>query len=256
MSLFNDNLKNISFVHLLIIIISSCSIVFFLNELGYSIANGWISLILILYFCYKLKDYAGGLREDISNLFSIFSFKNILLIVVLNIFFSYGMLYLTDIIFRMFPNLNLLLGASISSMSIFGSLPIAGAFISTVILSSISEELIFRGIFLSKLRLIVPTVFAVIISSLLFASLHAVGSIISAFVFGICMAILYLESDNILVPILAHFLNNFFAEIIRLADVNKLLFTNSSVMAIVSVLALISAIVLTFLIIKQLNNIK
>lgn len=256
MSTFNDNLKNINFVQLLIIIIVLYTTVFVLSKSGFSIGNGWVSLVLILYFAYKLKGHASGFREDASKIFAVVCLKNIIFIVALNIFFSYGMLYLTDIVFKTFPNLNLLFALNISSMSIFDHLPVFGAFLSTVFLSSICEELVFRGVFLSKLQTVVSTIFAVGISSLLFASLHSIGSITSAFVFGICMAILYLKSDNIMVPILAHFLNNFSAEIIRLADVNKILFTNGSAMMIVSLFALLSFIILMIFIFNELNNFK
>ena len=141
-------------------------------------------------------------------------------------------------------------------MSLIGSLPILGVFVSTVIISPISEELIFRGVFLNRLKLFTPTLFAVLISSLLFAALHSFGSIISAFVFAVCMALLYLKTENICVPILAHFLNNLFAELIRIADYNNLLFTNGIVMSVVSILAIISAIILLKSITKELNNLK
>jgi membrane protease YdiL (CAAX protease family) len=70
------------------------------------------------------------------------------------------------------------------------------------------------------------------------------------------MAILYLKTENICVPILAHFLNNLFAEIIRLVDVNELLFTDANVVMIVSALAIISAVILFISIFTELNNIK
>jgi membrane protease YdiL (CAAX protease family) len=70
------------------------------------------------------------------------------------------------------------------------------------------------------------------------------------------MALLYLKTENICVPILAHFLNNLFAELIRIADYNNLLFTNGIVMSVVSILAIISAIILLKSITKELNNLK
>ena len=103
----------------------------------------------------------------------------------------------------------------------------------------------------------VPVVFAVLISSLLFAALHSFGSIFSAFIFGVCIAILYLKTDNIFVPILAHFLNNLFAEIIVVLDPNKILFTNSFVVLIMSILAIVSFVIILIFIIgnlKKLNN--
>ena len=134
---------------------------------------------------------------------------------------------------------------------------ISTGLISTIILSPICEELTFRGVFVSRLKLIVPTVFAVLVSSLLFASLHGFGSVISAFVFGICMAIVYLKTDNIFVPILAHFLNNVFAEAIVLLDGNHIFFTNSSLMCIMSVMAAVSFVLISVFIVREmkiLNN--
>lgn len=127
--------------------------------------------------------------------------------------------------------------------------------ISVVLISPIAEELIFRGIFLNKLRLIVPTIFAILISALLFASLHGFGSIISAFVFGIFMALLYLKTDNILVPILTHVLNNLIGETIYHLDYHKLLFTNSFAMALMSILAIVSFVVILRFISSGLKNI-
>jgi len=70
------------------------------------------------------------------------------------------------------------------------------------------------------------------------------------------MAILYLKTDNICVPIFAHFLNNLIAETIRLVDVNEVLFTNGNVIFAVSAFAVISAIILFVSILKELNNVK
>ena len=133
----------------------------------------------------------------------------------------------------------------------------AGIFslISIVLISPIAEELIFRGVFLNKLRFIVPTIFAVLVSALLFASLHGFGSIISAFVFGICMALLYLKTDNILVPILAHFLNNLIGETIYHLDYQQLLFKNDFIMALMSILAIASFILILKFISSNLKNI-
>jgi membrane protease YdiL (CAAX protease family) len=105
--------------------------------------------------------------------------------------------------------------------------------------------------------LAVPVVFAVLISSLLFAALHSFGSIFSAFIFGVCIAILYLKTDIIFVPIFAHFLNNLFAEIIVVMDPNKILFTNISVVLVMSILAIVSFVIILIFIIgnlKKLNN--
>nr|WP_294998812.1 CPBP family intramembrane glutamic endopeptidase [uncultured Methanobrevibacter sp.] len=170
--------------------------------------------------------------------------KSVLRIVILNIFFSYGMLYFSDFMLNISNQHNL-----------FNSALTAGL-LATIFVSPISEELIFRGVFLNRLQLVVPLTFAVLISSLLFAALHSFGGIFSAFIFAVCVAILYLKTDNICVPILAHFLNNLFAEIIVVLDSGRILFTNDSVMCLVSVLAICSFVLILRFIVKELNTIS
>lgn len=252
MSLINDNIKNIKITALAIFFIVSYLILFILGRFNFIIDEKWIYLIVIFYFIFKLRGNLSDLKDDVANISSKIGLKYILVIVFLNIFFSYGMLYLASALIGYFPFLEFFT----NSKSLTSMLPYIGGFISTVVIASISEELIFRGVLLSRLRIYVPTVFAIVISSLLFGALHSFGSIISAFVFAVCMAILYLKTENICVPILAHFLNNLFAEIIRMLDVGELLFTDGLVMGVVSILAIISAVILFISIIKELNNIK
>lgn len=255
MSSFNDALKNIELRNIAIFIVVTYIILSILANFSSIVDPNWFYFIVIGYFIFLLRNYSESFKSDVRSIFSRIGLRYILLIVFLNIFLSYGLLYLSIWLVDYFPFLGFLVNFSIPSMSLVNYLPFIGTFVSTVIVSPISEELIFRGVFLNRLRLFVPTVFAVLISSLLFGSLHSFGGMISAVVFGICMAILYLKTENICVPILAHFLNNLFAEIIRLADVNKILFTNELVMGIVSILAIISAVLLIDSILKEWNKI-
>ena len=252
MSSFNDNLKNISLKNLAIIIIVSYIVLYILGKFTHFINQKWIYVIVIFYFVFKLKGYSKDFKSDFLKIFSEIELKYILLIVFANIFFSYGMLYAANYLAVNFPALDFLLNFTVPSMSLIGF----ASLISTVIVSPIAEELIFRGVLLNRLKIYVPTVFAVLISSLLFGSLHNFGSIISACVFAVCMSILYLKSENICVPIFAHFLNNLFAEIIRAADVNELLFTDNLVMSVMGILAVVSAIILLRSMIHELNRIK
>lgn len=253
MSLFNEKIKEISIKEALIIIILSYLAAFALKFFNLS-AMGIFNVVIILYFVLSLKDFKHEFKLEVSEIFARISFNDILLIVLLNIFFSYGMLYLVGFAISLIPS-DTYLRFFIPIKSIIGIL----SFISIVLVSPIAEELIFRGILLNKLKLIVPTLFAILISSLLFASLHSVGSIFSAFIFAICMAILYLKSENILVPIFAHFLNNLIGESIYHIDYANLLFTNTIVMFVISVLAVVSFILILKFInsnMKYLNNPK
>ena len=245
MSLFNDKLKEITLKEVLILIIALFFIQYFINSFNIvHIDVVWIYILLIFYFIFKLITELFSITDDISSLFSRDIIKSVLVIVCLNIFFSYGMLYFCDFILK-----------GVNSCNAFNTfLPFS--FLATIVVSPISEELIFRGVFLNRLKLIVPTTFAVLISSLLFASLHGFGSIFSAFIFAVCVAILYLKTDNILVPIFAHFLNNLIAEVIVFLDSGEILFTNNLVMGAVSILAVISFVLILYFIVKQLNSIN
>ena len=251
MSLFNEKLKVIPLKEVLSIFILLFLVQYFLNTLNIvQLDSIWIYILLILYIIFKLAftfpdkgDYLEVLSADIL--------KQVVLLVILNVFISYGFLYLSHALLNLVPALNFLFGSNTASNSIM-----ALSLVATIIVSPVAEELIFRGIFLNRLNLIIPPLFAVLVSSLLFASLHSYGSIISAFIFAICMAILYLKTENILIPIFAHFLNNLLAEIIVRADVNSLLFTNDVVIGVMSILAAISFVLLFKSIIPELNSIK
>ena len=166
------------------------------------------------------------------------------------------MLYLSTFLLSVFPSMDFLVEFHISSSYLNNSLIVVGGFISSVLISPISEELIFRGVILNRARIFLPTTIAVLVSALIFASLHPYGAIISAFIFGMCMAILYLKTNNILVPIFTHFLNNLFAELIVSLDGQNLLFTNDIVMSCVSILAIVSAFLIISSLIRELNNLK
>lgn len=245
MSLFNEKLKTITLKELLILIIALFLIQYLINTLNIiHIDSVWIYIFIIFFFFFKLKDELFSVKSEISNVFRWDIIKSVVFIVVLNVFLSYGMLYLSNFILNVTPLFNL-----------FNSF-LTGGILATIIVSPISEELIFRGVFLNRLQLIVPPVFAILISSLLFASLHTFGSIFSAFIFAICVSILYLKTDNIFVAIFAHFLNNLFAEMIVILDSNNILFTNDAVVLVMSVLAVISFCVIVISIVKEFKSIK
>lgn len=257
MSQFNDKLKTITLKELFTVIILLFFIYFLFNYFGFvKFSPAWIYVIIIAYFIYKLRCCLSSLKNDFYRLFSGNSLKYVFLVVILNIFMSYGLLYLSNFILNSFPDLNFLVNFHLSSLYLNASLVAVGGFIATVLISPISEELIFRGVIFNRLKLIMPTSLSILVSSLLFAAMHSYGSIIAAFIFAICMAILYVKTDNIAVPIFAHFLNNFLAESIVILDVNNVLFTNAPVILVISFLAIVSAILIVASIFDEWNNLK
>ena len=250
----NKILKKITLKELCIVIISLFVIFYILSFLDIlSFNSTWIYVLVIVYFLFKFRN-SSDLKKDIVEVFSKDSIKTIVIVVILNIFLSYGLLYLADFIIKMLPWLNFLINCSLSSIYLNNSLNLTFGFITIIIISPISEELIFRGVMLNRLRLFVPTKFAILMTSLLFASLHSFGSITSAFIFAMCMATLYLKTNNILIPIFAHFLNNLLAESIVFIDGQNILFTNSLAIYSFSILAAISFVIILILISNEWNN--
>lgn len=250
MSLFNEEIKRISLVELLVLFIVLCMMMLGFNFFNIEFNSTFLYLIVLAYFIFKLRNSFNELKIEFSNLFSKVSFKTIGSVVLLNIIFSYGMLYFSKFILQIVDSNNIFGFMSLNN-GLFG---IVG-FLSVVLLSPVVEELIFRGIFLNKLKIIVPTTFAILISSLLFASLHGFGSIFSAFIFAVCMALFYLKSENIFVPIFAHFLNNLIGECVYHLDSSQILFKNDLVVGAMSVLAIISFILILKFIYSNWNNI-
>lgn len=84
-------------------------------------------------------------------------------------------------------------------------------FISVVILAPIFEELIFRGMILNTLTKY-NKMFAIIVTSLLFGLLHLnITQAIPAFFMSLVLCYMYVQTDSILVTILAHAGNNLLA---------------------------------------------
>ena len=79
---------------------------------------------------------------------------------------------------------------------------------SAIILAPIIEELFFRGVLFNRLKIRTGLIIAMLVSSFLFAIGHEFGGMTSAFLFGMCMCIIYYKTDNILLTMTIHCLNN------------------------------------------------
>lgn len=240
MSSLNDSLKKITILDVLIVILALSGLLILFNIFGFSISEDWVYVGIILYFIYRLRFFRDDFKKDLNNIFSKITPKSLLAIVLVNVFFSYGMLYLSIFALEHIPGFKLIFSMNSVFLVATASLAGIGGVISTIIISPICEELLFRGVFLNRLKLLVPTSFAIVISSLLFGALHSYGSIISACVFGVCMCIIYLKTQNILTCILAHFINNLLAEFLVHLDSGNLIFTNDIFIFVFSILAIVS----------------
>lgn len=82
-------------------------------------------------------------------------------------------------------------------------------FVSIVILAPLLEEVLFRGIILQRWSVKWSVVSGIILSSLFFGLLHF--NVLGLFNFGLVMALLYLRTHSLWLPIILHSLNNLIA---------------------------------------------
>jgi len=77
-----------------------------------------------------------------------------------------------------------------------------------VVVAPITEEFIFRGVFMHRWAVKWGAFWSVILSSLLFGAIHADIFWFSRAVGSVFMALFYIQTKNLLVPIILHAINN------------------------------------------------
>ncbi|HEY9903508.1 MAG TPA: CPBP family intramembrane glutamic endopeptidase [Candidatus Sericytochromatia bacterium] len=88
-----------------------------------------------------------------------------------------------------------------------------------LVVAPVTEEFIFRGILLHRWTAKWGVTPALLTSALLFGFLHA--NIVGLFVFGLMMALLYIKTRTLIVPIVCHALNNLAAIGLELISQNS-----------------------------------
>ena len=175
----------------------------------------YVSLIL-LFFVWALKG-TKGLGRNFSNVFERNNRREIFYVFLINIIFACLFLLLIS-------GLDILSGIGdpnwvsmwdIDSVDVESGIILFDA-ITAIFFAPVVEELVFRGVLFNRLKIRTGLIPAMLISSFLFGIGHEFGGMTSAFLFGICMCILYLKTDNILIPMSVHFINNVVATILEL----------------------------------------
>jgi hypothetical protein len=177
-------------------------------------------LAILAFFVYALKG-TTGLGKNFQNLFEDENKKEILYVFALNILFACLFMFLISA-------LDILMGLGDPTwISIWDIDTVDVSYgivwydvVTAIIFAPIIEELVFRGVLFNRLKIRTGIVPSMLITSFLFAIGHDFGGMTSAFLFGICMCILYLKTDNILIPMSVHFINNVVATIMEITQVD------------------------------------
>jgi len=208
--------------------------------------------VILLFFIFALRK-STGIEENLKNLFSPSIRKEIFYVFAINMAFAFiftCVLSWADLFIGLYD-------PSWVSMFDIDSVDIsAGAFIisaiGSIFYAPLIEELVFRGVLFNRLKIRIGIIPAMIISSLLFGIGHDFGGITSAFLFGICMCILYLKTDNIFVPMSVHFINNVVAVFFELIQLDSII-CQFPLLILTTVIVVISMILIIKYIVQEIS---
>ncbi|MDZ4994628.1 CPBP family intramembrane metalloprotease [Clostridium perfringens] len=201
----NDYFKEICISKMLGIYFLTFILFMFLNEIFFPshMTSGVLPCILmLLWFLFIFKRNNIDICNEFSKKITRQEKLDGLFLLILNLVFSIGVIFLILSLI----DIQLPLDQSLPSTNY-------SKLIYVIILAPILEELMFRGVILNRLSKWFNITASIIISSILFGILHFEKVIIVAFIFGICMCVLYLKTQNIFVSIYVHICNNLVASL-------------------------------------------
>lgn len=168
-------------------------------------------VLLCLWALRKLSQLSINSRYLIGKLPHGYSWLTLFGLVAALLLFSFGILLLTFYLLSLHSTSlaeSLLepLDAENPSTSSFPIISYLLYIFSSVVVAPVSEEFIFRGIFLHRWATKWGASRAILVSSIIFGFLHI--DFLGALVFGIVMALLYIKTRTLIVPMVAHAMNN------------------------------------------------
>lgn len=183
------------------------------------IQYSWLYGLICLWLCYQIKRSRLKINFLFGELPNNFNWLWQLLIVIPILIFSFGsgqlILYLISLInpglVKNLASQTLLLTPQETSYPLaYNCLQL----LFVIIFAPLIEEILFRGILLQRWAIKWGLITSLIISSLFFGLLHL--NIIGLLNFGLIMALIYLKTHTLFIPIAIHALNNFIAVIFEL----------------------------------------
>lgn len=211
--------------------------------------------MIILYFAWCLKG-TTGLSKNFEEIFVKENTNEILYVFAVNLAFAFMFLFLIVILdFAVgMVDPTWVTGFDIDTVDLAPSAFLLSA-IEGIIFAPVIEELVFRGVLFNRLKIRIGIVPAMLISSFLFGIGHDFGGITSAFLFGICMCILYLKTDNILIPMSVHFINNVAATLLDMVNIDAF-FSQFPWIILLGIIVITATVYLTKYIINEISALK
>lgn len=199
---------------------------------------------IIIFFVFALRK-TDNFKSSLTSVGAYW--KEILYLLIINFFFAFFVLSLFTLFVPDLANEFVGSGSNLSDLMYI--------VLYTVILVPIAEELSFRGVILNRLNNKVNFIYAIIISSILFSLVHGFGRLTPTF-FGLCMCVVYLKTNNIVIPIIIHVLNNATATVCSdLYHVEAVLLSNP-LNTITFIVSLISGILILVYLYKNIKVLR
>lgn len=248
---FKERMKSITLIDAAVgfVVAFILSLIFDMILKPFGLKNAEFSMVFALFlffvFCFR------GVTDFKSNLNEVFAGENrkeILYILILNFFFGFFILSL-------FGSIDPSFAKDLTVVKSTGWIFVLNL-ITSIIFVPIVEELIFRGVIFSRLNMRMNFVYAMLISSVLFSLFHGFGRMTVTFVFGLALCLLYLKTDNILIPIVIHILGNFLGSLCTdFAHIEQAVST-APLSYVLIILSIISGIMLIMYIVKNTKALK
>ena len=188
----------------------------------------------IIFFLYMMVFFViasigtHGFKDDIYGVFKASNLFKVIMIVIPNMVLAIFLQQYLSGFDAIFNNINLL-ALPVSDLAYEASNPLLFLFefFSAIFIAPISEELFFRGILFNRLKIRKGVIFGVVVSSIIFGLCHFnypdhLAHIIYTCLFGMCLCILYLRTDNLLINMFAHFLYNLLSYVIVYTPIGDL----------------------------------
>lgn len=176
----------------------------------------FIYIIPFLWILFQMKRFNLPLQKLIGNVGMNVKWREIFCVVMISILLSMGLIIVfSNILTIIAPSaIKELLGDDTLNAIPHSLLYKVLESINVIIIGPIVEELVCRGIIFNRLKVKWGITKALILSSLIFSIVHFDFG--GAFVFGLIMALLYLKTNSLIVPIVCHCLNNGFVTVLTL----------------------------------------
>ena len=212
-------------------------------------------IAILLFFVYCLRN-TEGISSGIAQIFERKNRNEILYVFAINIIFAFLFVFFIAIIDMYFgmTDPSWVTGFDIDSVNLAPDAFLLSA-IASIIFAPLLEEMVFRGVLFNRLKIRVGIVPAMLLSSFLFAIGHDFGGITSAFLFGMCMCILYLKTDNIFIPMAVHCINNIVATFFDLISIDSIA-TQVPWVFLVGIISLAATVLLIKYIIDETSILK